>query len=83
MGPATRDGCGQVCIDINMPCRGCFGPVLGVTDAGTKYISALASMIDAEDEDEINALVDKLADPAGYLYRFTLPSSTLQEKQRK
>ncbi len=82
MGPATRDGCGQVCIDINMPCRGCFGPVLGVNDAGTKYMSALASMLDAEDEDEINALVDKLADPAGYLYRFTLPSSTLQERQR-
>ena len=82
MGPATRDGCGQVCIDINMPCRGCFGPVLGVKDAGTKYMSALASMIDAEDEEEINKLVDKLADPAGYLYRFTLPSSTLQEKQR-
>lgn len=82
MGPATRDGCGQVCLDINMPCRGCFGPVLGVKDAGTKYISALASMIEGEDEEEINELVEKLADPAGYLYRFTLPSSTLQEKQR-
>ncbi|MCK5224475.1 oxidoreductase, partial [Candidatus Calescamantes bacterium] len=27
LGPATRSGCGERCINANMPCRGCFGPV--------------------------------------------------------
>ena len=81
MGPATRTGCGEACININMPCRGCFGGVEGVTDHGTRYLSALASMLDAEDESEAKALIDKIDDPAGYLYRFTLPISALEKKR--
>ncbi len=46
MGIATRGGCGESCININMPCRGCFGPVEGVGDSGAKFISALAALLD-------------------------------------
>jgi len=81
MGPATRDGCGEVCLNINMPCRGCFGPVEGVADAGPKFLSALASMLDVEDDKEMKELIDKIDDPAGYLYRFSLPVSTLVKKR--
>jgi F420-non-reducing hydrogenase small subunit len=81
MGPATRAGCGESCININMPCRGCFGPVEGVKDAGAKYIAALASMLDAEDDKAMRALIDKIDDLPGYLYRFSLPSSTLIKKR--
>ncbi|HEY51439.1 MAG TPA: oxidoreductase [Dehalococcoidia bacterium] len=81
MGIATRGGCGESCININMPCRGCFGPVEGVEDSGAKFISALAAMLDAENDEEMKQLIDKLDDLAGYTYRFTLPVSLLQRKR--
>src|SRR4030042_3218814 len=77
LGPATRSGCGEACININMPCRGCFGPVEGVPDSGAKFISALASIIDAEDESETRRIVGQIDDLVGYLYRFSLPPSIL------
>jgi len=82
MGIATRGGCGESCININLPCRGCFGPVEGVKDAGAKYVSALASMLEAEDDKDLKKLVDKIDDLPGYLYRFSLPSSILVKKRK-
>lgn len=81
MGIATRGGCGESCININMPCRGCFGPVEGVEDAGAKFISALAALLDVEDDEEMRKLIDKLDDLAGYIYRFTLPVSLLRKRR--
>ena len=81
LGPATRDGCGEACIDINIPCRGCFGPVEGVADSGAKFASALASIIDAQSEEEIAGIVDQIRDPVGYFYRFSLPVSILKRKK--
>jgi len=81
LGPATRGGCGETCISINMPCRGCFGPVEGVKDAGAKFVSALTSMIDAQDEQELARIMGQIVDPVGYFYRFSLPVSTLRSKQ--
>jgi F420-non-reducing hydrogenase small subunit len=83
MGIATRDGCGQSCININMPCRGCFGPVEGVEDAGAKFVSALAAILDVENEEEMNRVVDQLDDLAGYTYRFSLPVSMLRNIGKK
>ena len=81
LGPAIRTGCGEACININLPCRGCFGPVGGVLDSGAKFLSALASIIDAETEEEIKKVIDTIDDPAGYAYRFSLPSSILGGKR--
>jgi len=81
MGIATRGGCGESCININMPCRGCFGPVEGVEDSGAKFISALAAMLDVENDKEMKQLMDKLDDIAGYTYRFTLPVSLLKKRR--
>jgi F420-non-reducing hydrogenase small subunit len=81
LGPATRTGCGEACININIPCRGCFGPVEGVVDSGAKFVSALASIIDAEDDEEMQKIIEKIDDPAGYFYRFTLPVSLLKKKR--
>lgn len=33
-GFATRAGCGTSCININIPCRACFGPLPGINDIG-------------------------------------------------
>lgn len=77
-GPATRTGCGETCIDINIPCRGCFGPVEGVADGGAKFVSTLASILDAQYEEELAKVMDQMVDLVGYLYRFSLPVSTLR-----
>ena len=80
MGPATRSGCGYRCIKGNAPCRGCYGPPPDVTDPGAKMMSAIGTMIDANDEKEIEKIVATIDDPAGTFYRFSLPGSILRRK---
>ncbi len=77
-GIATRAGCGALCPQVNMGCRGCYGPNEGVVDGGAKLISALASVLDANTPEEIDAILDTLPDPAGYFYRFGLAHSLMQ-----
>jgi len=81
MGPATRTGCGERCIEANMPCRGCFGPTDQVYDQGAKFLSALASILDTDDEQEIEKIVETIVDPAGTFYRFSLPHSILRRRK--
>lgn len=81
MGPATRSGCGERCIDGNFPCRGCFGPTDQVYDQGAKFLSAFASILDTNDEKEIEKIVETIADPAGTFYRFSLPKSFLKRRR--
>jgi len=86
MGPATRAGCGALCPQVSMGCRGCYGPLEGVEDQGAKMLSAIASVIGAgnpemeEDELEevIQAVVDTIPDPAGTFYRFSMAHSLLR-----
>lgn len=80
LGPATRSGCGERCIRGNMPCRGCFGPTPGALDMGTKMLSALASLGEADTEEKAQALADTMVDPVGTLYRFSLPASLLKRR---
>ena len=87
-GPFTRSGCGETCITANMPCRGCFGPLDGVTDQGAKGLSAIVSILGLEDEEkmtdnEVKELIDGVADPAGTFYRYSLPASLLKRKRMK
>jgi len=81
MGPATRSGCGSLCPKANMPCRGCYGPAPNVHDQGAKMISALSSVIDSQDPEEIASIIGQVADPVGTFYRFTLAASMLHRKQ--
>ena len=78
MGPATRSGCGERCINANMPCRGCFGPTRDVKDQGAKFLSALASIIDINDDQAMDRVLDSLPDPAGLVYMYSLPTSLLR-----
>jgi F420-non-reducing hydrogenase small subunit len=77
LGPATRAGCRAVCIAANMPCTGCMGPTSGVADYGGKALSAIASLLESSDEDEVAELAGTVADPVGTLYRYSLPRSLL------
>jgi len=80
MGPATRTGCGQLCIRGNMPCTGCFGPTSKVHDQGGKYLSAVASMLSATDEAAIGIALDSIPDPIGTFYRYGLAGSLLRRR---
>jgi F420-non-reducing hydrogenase small subunit len=78
MGPATRSGCGELCINANMPCRGCMGPTPDAVDAGVKMLSTLGTIGVGDTEEQAGSLADTLADPAGTLYRFSVPASLLR-----
>ncbi len=80
LGPATRGGCGERCIEGNQPCRGCFGPTDNVVDQGANFLSALASIVDSSDEGELRAIADLIPDPAGVCYRYGLAASILAGK---
>jgi F420-non-reducing hydrogenase small subunit len=81
MGPATRGGCGALCVKVNIPCRGCFGPPAGVADQGAKLVSAVASIYQANTDEDIARMVNEVADPAGTFYRFGLSDSMLKKKR--
>ncbi|MGD8603435.1 MAG: F420-nonreducing hydrogenase [Anaerolineales bacterium] len=77
-GPATRAGCGALCPSVGSPCIGCYGPNEGVEDFGARLMSALASVIDSDDPDEIDRIIKEgIPDPIGTFYRFSLPDSLL------
>ncbi len=80
LGSATRGGCGAQCINGNMPCSGCFGPVSRVRDHGAKILSALAAHVDASKEKEIDDILSTIPDPAGTFYRYGMPVSLLRRR---
>ena len=82
-GVATRGGCGALCPQANMPCTGCYGPVEGVVDQGAHFLSALASVIDSNDAEEIERIINDIPDPAGTFYRYSLPDSFLRRARIK
>jgi F420-non-reducing hydrogenase small subunit len=82
MGPSTRSGCDNACIQGNMPCTGCMGPTGRVVDQGAKALSGFASLLDFNDEEEIQKGMDRIVDPVGTFYRFGLASSLLHRKNR-
>jgi F420-non-reducing hydrogenase small subunit len=81
MGPATRSGCGALCVKAGISCRGCYGAPPNVHDQGAKMISALSSVVDASTPEEVRKIIDKIADPLGTLYRFSLAASTFRRVQ--
>ena len=80
-GPATRAGCGALCTKVDMPCRGCYGPAPNVIDQGAALLSAVASVVDADPEEEAARIVGEIVDPVGTFYRFGLPASLLHRRK--
>ncbi len=79
MGPATRSGCEARCLQANMPCRGCYGPVPGTEDQGAAIIASIGSLLETGDDREAARLMESIADPAGTFYRFGLGASLLRK----
>ncbi|MDX9753673.1 MAG: oxidoreductase [bacterium] len=80
LGPVTRAGCGAVCVKGNMPCTGCMGPTSRVRDYGAKALSAIASIVDQQEEDEIEKVLATVVDPEGTFYRYSVPASLLHRR---
>jgi F420-non-reducing hydrogenase small subunit len=87
MGVATRDGCGALCPQVNMPCTGCYGTPEGVRDQGAKMISAIGSIIDIGDckglteqqiGEKVELMLNSIPDCAGSFYRYSLAGSILR-----
>lgn len=86
LGPATRGGCGALCPQVGMGCRGCYGPLPAVEDQGARILSGIASVSQAgaigEDEAALEqraeVMMKSLPDPAGTFYRFGLAHSFLR-----
>ena len=83
VGIATRGGCGALCPLVNMPCTGCYGAVEGVIDQGAHFLSAIASVIDSKDGNEISNILKDVYDPAGTCYRYSLPDSLVRRASVK
>jgi len=82
-GIATRAGCGALCPQVNSPCIGCHGPTEGVHDYGARLMTALASVIDSTEPEEIDRIIrEGIPDPVGSFYRFSLAGSQLRRKRR-
>jgi len=50
----------------NMPCRGCYGPTGNVKDMGGKFLSAFASIIETNDEKELERIAESILDVGDY-----------------
>jgi len=89
MGPATRSGCGAQCLTVDMPCTGCGGPCPNAPEQGAAMISALASILGLEKEqehygdDDVEKLMSQVKDPVGTFYMYSLPSSVFRRKVMK
>jgi len=77
-GAATRGGCGVRCPNTGVGCRGCYGPLPNVKDQGAKLLSAVSSVIDSKNPEEIERIIANIPDFIGIAYRFGLPASLLQ-----
>ena len=80
MGIATRGGCGAKCVSVNMPCRGCYGPLPHQLDPAAELVSALATVPGPRGTWEtpphkIVGPAKAISDPLGTFYRYTYPVS--------
>ncbi len=57
-----------------------MGPTSRVVDFGAKALSAIASLIDSDDEAEIERVAGEIVDPVGTFYRYSLPASLLHRR---
>lgn len=87
LGPVTRTGCGSLCMNAQMPCRGCFGPTDPISkmhgDMGTAFISSLGALIDTQDEEEMDRIVDSINSYANVAYMFSAGSSIMRRRTKE
>jgi F420-non-reducing hydrogenase small subunit len=78
LGPITQGDCGASCLNVNMPCRGCGGPIPGIKDYGAKAVSAIGSILGSQEA--VDELMEKFPTLSKLVYRYSLPASRLKSK---
>jgi F420-non-reducing hydrogenase small subunit len=53
-----------------------------VRDFGAKALSAIASLADSNEEAEIGAILAKIVDPVGTMYRYSLAASPIRRRRK-
>ncbi len=77
-GPVTQGDCGASCLNVNIPCRGCGGPIPGIKDFGARCVSTLASSMASEAVAE--QFIEKYNDMAKMSYRYSHTASKLNHR---
>lgn len=77
-GPITQGDCGGSCLNVNIPCRGCGGPIPGNEDYGAQALSTIGSIL--KDDTVTAQLMEKYPNLAKFFYRYALPSGTLPKR---
>lgn len=81
-GPATRGGCDARCPAVGAPCRGCMGPVEGITDHGVRLAEAVMTVIDPSiSGEELRRIVEEVVDPVGTFYRFSFSGPAVKARK--
>jgi len=84
VGPATRAGCGAMCLQVDYPCTGCGGPCPNEREQGAAMLSALASILGFDEEKKgdfkVEKLMDQIKDPIGTFYKYSLANSIINRK---
>lgn len=76
-GPFTQGDCGGSCLKVNIPCRGCGGPIPGVPDFGAKAMSTLGSILGSPEATK--EMMAKFPNLAKFLYRYSLSSNPIRK----
>ncbi len=77
-GPVTQGDCGASCINVNIPCRGCGGPIPGIEDYGARCLTAMASCL--ADDATAKKLIAQFNDMSKLFYRYSHSIGTLNQK---
>lgn len=77
-GPVTQGDCGASCLNVNIPCRGCGGPIPGIKDFGARCVSTLASSMASEAVAE--QFIEKYNNMAKMFYRYSHTASKLNHR---
>ena len=77
-GPITQGDCNGSCLNVNIPCRGCGGPLPGIKDYGAQALSSIGSIL--KNDDVTAELMEKYPNLAKFFYRYGLPSGTLAKR---
>lgn len=74
-GPVTQGDCNASCLNVNIPCRGCGGPIPGINDYGARCLQTVASTL--SDEAAVDELMEKYPHMAKFVYRYAYTSGKL------